>query len=597
MIHHDGSALHVPDQQPSLGDTVDVIVRVSPDAGVDRVWVRTTPDAEPRFAPATPQPRAFGGVSEIWFHAKVWLRNPVSRYRFLLDGSGGYRWLTAAGVVHHDVADDTDFRIVCGAPPPAWAAEAVVYLIFPDRFDRSPDADGRRLPDWAIARAWTDKASGEGPGRAREIFGGDLDGIRLRLDHIAATGANTICLTPIFTAPANHRYCPSTFYEVDPLLGGNEALSRLADAVHARGMRLIGDLTTNHTGDQHEWFLDAAAGRHQDIYYFDPALPYGYETWVGVRRMPKLNWGSRELRRRMFDGPESVVRRWLDAALDGWRVDVANTTGRAGTDDFTHAVAAQMLESMRRSRPDALLIAEHSHDASTDMDSGGWHGTINYAGFTRPVWTWLSTVPLPFQGVPVGVPRLSGNAAVATMQTFGSRMSWRSRCVSWSCLDSHDTPRFRTLVGGDAQLAEIGIGLMATLPGTPVIYAGDELGLEGSWAEDARRPIPWHEPGGWNQRTLANYRALTALRAGSQALRHGGLRFVHAGEDMIIYARETAAETMLILAARSAAISDVVLPGDRIAVNVYGGASDLAPGDKLTATEPTFQVWRVDHDG
>jgi alpha-glucosidase len=594
VIHHDGSALYVPDRDPVLGDTVEVLVRSTADAGVTRLWARTTPDAEPRFAESTVEPRIVDGREELWFRVPVRLRNPVTRYRFLLDGPGGYRWLTAAGVVGHDVPDDTDFRIVCGGAPPAWAADAVVYLIFPDRFARSAAAAGRPTPVWAVRRAWHEPVSGDGPDRARELYGGDLDGIRERLDHIAALGANALCLTPFFPSPSNHRYCASSFDEVDPLLGGDEALARLAGAVHERGWRLIGDLTSNHTGDEHPWFRAARAGTDTGLYYLDPSLPYGYETWVGVRRMPKLNWHSIELRRRFFDGPRSVVRRWLAAGLDGWRVDVANTTGRAGADDLTRDVAAGMLRAMTAERPDALLVAENCHDASADLDADGWHATINYAGFTRPVWTWLARVPLPFLGLPVGVPRLGGAAMVDTVRAFGARMSWRSWTTSWCGLDSHDTPRFLTLVDGSVELLEVGVGLMMTLPGTPVVFAGDEIGLTGSWGEDARRPMPWNGGPEWDTRIFDLYRGLIALRRSSVAFRHGGLRFLHVGDDMVVYLRETAGERMLVLAARAPTTVDCAIWTPAAGENVHGGASDLKPGDALPVDGPTFQVWRLE---
>ncbi|GAB3078990.1 glycoside hydrolase family 13 protein [Micromonospora schwarzwaldensis] len=589
-VHHDGSEIYVPERSPRLGATVRVYVRVAADAGVDAVWARTTFDAEPRFTPAEPVPVS---GDDRWFEVPLLLRNPVIRYRFLLAGPAGYRWLTAAGVVAHDVPDDTDFRMVCDDPAPDWARDAVVYLIFPDRFARSSAAAGRSLPDWALPRDWDDPVTGAGPDRPREVFGGDLDGISERLDHIAALGADSICLTPIFTSPSNHRYCAASFDEIDPLLGGEAALTRLAEAVHRRGWRLLGDLTTNHTGDQHPWFREARDGRHPDLYYFTDDAPHGYETWVHVKRMPKLNWTSPELRRRMTDGPESVVRRWIRAGLDGWRLDVANSTGRCMRDDTTHEVMRQIRAAMLAERPDALLIGENAHDATRDVDQGGWHGTMNYAGFTRPVWTWLATRPSAFLGVPTGIPRLSAGAMLATMTAFAARMSWPSRVTSWSLLDSHDTPRFRTLVGGDRRLIEVGVGLMVTLPGTPMIFAGDEIGLDGAYAEDARRPMPWHRADRWDQQIFATYRALVALRRRSAALGDGGLRTLHVTDDMVVFCRENKDQRLLVLAARAPATGPVVVPAAAHAVNLYGGAPDVGADGSLPTDGPTFQVWHL----
>jgi len=590
--------MYVPNQRPELGDTIDVWVRTSTDPaldpGVTRMWVRTTFDAEPRFAPVVPERRTRApGRSTTWWRAPLLQRSPINRYRFLLDGPGGYRWLTAAGIVDHDVTDDTDFRTVCHPTAPEWATDPV-YLIFPDRFARSAAADHRPLPEWAVARDWDDQVSGQGPDRPRELFGGDLDGIAEKLDHIRDLGARTICLTPIFTAPANHRYCAGTFDEIDPFLGGEPALRRLADAVHARGMHLIGDLTPNHTGDQHPWFTEAQAGGN-DLYYIDPTIPLGYETWVQVRRMPKLNWGSAELRRRMTEGPDSVVRRWLRAGLDGWRLDVANSTGRRIADEFNHDVLKSIRAAMTAEKADSVLIGEHAHDWTTDADIGGWQATMNYGGFTKPVWSWLTTAPSEFLGVPTGIPHLPTTAMVAAMDTFGARASWRTRCLSWSLLDSHDTPRFHTLVDGDPALIEVGVGLSATLPGTPMMFAGDEFGLDGTYAEDGRRPVPWDRPPPGAARLHDIYRSMFGLRRRFESLREGSYRLMRVDPDGVVFLREAMDERLLVRATRTAAPA-VEVPvggpatGVHAAPGLPGGASLILP-----ATEgPALQIWKLE---
>ena len=106
-----------------------------------------------------------------------------------------------------------------------------------------------------MPRDWDELPTGRGPETPYEWFGGDLRGVEAHLDHIEALGANVIYLTPVFPAGSTHRYDSTTFDRVDPLLGGDEALASLTRAAHARGMRVISDLTTNHTGDKHEWFV------------------------------------------------------------------------------------------------------------------------------------------------------------------------------------------------------------------------------------------------------------------------------------------------------------------------------------------------------
>ncbi len=611
--HHDGSGLFVDNPEPALGDRVTVRVRVPDSAGVTGVHLRSTPDGEPAFAEATVDKV---GAGETWWRVDVSMRNPVTRYRFLLDGPGGARWLSAAGLVGHDVPDQTDFQLVTWSPPPAWSADAVIYQIFPDRFSRSDRAAGRPTPPWAIACDWDTPVIGRGPETPLQFYGGDLDGIVDRLDHLRRLGVNTIYLTPIFPSRSNHRYDAASFDHVDPALGGDEALARLAGAVHASGMRIISDLTTNHCGASHPWFTDALAdpaGPDREMFYFRGD---DYESWQGVASLPKLNWGSARLRRHFFgpggesgatglgvgpahDMTSSIATRWLTSPydVDGWRVDVANMTGRCGPDSFTHEVARLLRRAVHAVRPDALVVAEHAHDAAEDLDADGWHATMNYSGFTRPVWSWLRSPDLDlvdFLGVPGAVPARDAEATAATMRAFGAGMSWRAMAHSWTITSSHDTARIRT-VAGDPARAQVAVGLQMTLPGVPMIFAGDELGLTGRNGEESREPMPWHRPQSWDQATLRVYEELIRLRRDNPALRHGGLRWVHAAKDTMVFLRETVDQRLLVLARRATG-PDLVVSGlgEASLVNVYGGAqAQVRPGGRvvLPGAGPTTQVW------
>ena len=113
---------------------------------------------------------------------------------------------------------------------------------------------------------------------------------------------------------------------------------------------------------------------------------------------------------------------------------------------------------------------------------------------------------------------------------------------SWAILDSHDTARFRSIAGSrERQL--VGVGLQMTTPGVPMVFAGDEIGLEGEWGEDARRTMPWDRPGEWDAELLDGYRRLD--RAPPQqrdALARGGIRYAHVSDDAIAYLRESPEE-------------------------------------------------------
>jgi alpha-glucosidase len=187
---------------------------------------------------------------------------------------------------------------------------------------------------------------------------------------------------------------------------------------------------------------------------------------------------------------------------------------------------------------------------------------------------------------------------VATMSAFAAQMSWRSWTTSWQILGSHDTARIRTVVG-DAARQEVAAGLLCTLPGTPMIFAGDELGLTGANNEQARQPMPWDRPSSWDTTTLGRYRALIALRKSSPALRRGGLRWVHVDGDTLVFLRESAGQTVLVLARRTAGepVGLTGLPGVTRFENLYGGAAPLytEPDGSTTidGNGPTLQVWVV----
>ncbi len=365
---------------------------------------------------------------------------------------------------------------------------------------------------------------------------------------------NTVYLTPVFPGQSNHRYDASTFDSVDPLLGGTEAYERLSTAVHARGMRLMGDITSNHTGVSHDWFKtaqsDATSEEHSYFYWIEQEP--GYACWLEHPSLPKLNYNSDELAKRMIVGPQSVIGQWLQPpfSLDGWRVDVANMTGRWGTDDMTHQIARTIRSTMGQINDQTLLISEHFHDASADLDGDGWHGNMNYSAFTRPVWSWLADPAnnTPAFGLPSKINRLGGEDMVAVMREFASVVPFKVNRDHWNMLGSHDTPRLRTLVG--SEMVEVALGLLVTYLGNPVIFAGDEVGLEGINGEHARKTMPWEDPSRWDETIHQTYKGLLGARRESSALQVGGLRWVLISDEAVGFVRSTSSESVLVVIAR-----------------------------------------------
>ncbi|WP_439593594.1 glycoside hydrolase family 13 protein [Microbacterium sp.] len=611
--HHDGSSLYVANQEPALGSAVHVRLRVPKGYGpLAAVRTRSNPDHEPEWTDAV---RIGSAGGWDWWEAPVTVRNPRHGYRWMLQlVDGTVEWLNQTGLHRIETLDAEDFALVAYPAPPAWLHEAVLYQVFPDRFARSAAADDRPTPDWAIPAQWSDPVDPVMPARSQQFYGGDLDGVIEHLDHLVELGVNLLYLTPVFPAASNHRYDAASFDTVDPLLGGDEAYVRLIEAAHARGIRVIGDLTSNHSGDTHEWFQAAfhnPGAPEEDFYYFTDADNEEYVSWLGYASLPKFDWSSPELRERFIEGEDSVVAKWLKPpfSADGWRIDVANMTGRLGEVDLNAEVRQLLRETMLRLNPDAILLGESTNDAASDLQGDGWHGAMTYPSFTRPLWGWLSEpTGTPyieadgseqsqpwFFGQPIGgIPRYTAAQFVEAVTRFTAGIPWRVRLGNMQPLDTHDTGRFATNAAPGT--IPIAVGLSMTLPGLPVVFAGDEFGLTGADGELSRTPIPWDARDAAADR-IALYRDLIGLRRAHPALGTGGLRWLHVDDEAVVFVRESAEESLLVLATRGDA--DVALAPGLVAVeaeSLFGDATLAAAADGgllLAAKGPAFAVWAL----
>jgi alpha-glucosidase len=613
LPHHDGSALYSPDGVPALGADVRLRVRIPAELGSPlSVHARVLIDAEPRYtalAPMTLPPRPDPDAQ--WWEASVHIGNPRTSYRFLLNlRDGSSQWLNAQGVDRIEPLDALDFPLTTAPPPTSWARDQVMYQIFPDRFAPQPapalaavPTSGTAgtatapIPEWAVPAEWHDEVLDPGIDGSRQVFGGHLDGITIRLDHLEQLGVTLLYLTPFFPAQSNHRYDAASFSYVDPLLGGDEALVRLVEAAHVRGMKVIGDLTTNHTGSAHEWFVRARNNPNapeRDFYYWTGDGPDDYVAWYGVPTLPKLNWNSIELRRRFVEGAQSTVAKWLlpPFELDGWRIDVANMTGRLGSDDLNREIRRAVHATMQDVAPDTVLYAESTNDAAPDFDGWGWQGAMSYSPLTRPLWHWLRIPqqrPRHHFGIPLETePRYTARDVVESYRRFTAAYPWPLREVMMNAIDTHDTPRFAERAGDAEQL--VAAGLTMTLPGTPVIFAGDEFGLRGATGEQSRTPLPWHT----DPRLAGAYAELTRARAKLPPLRTGSLRWMHADDHALAFVREGVEGSVLVVASNGDA---------QVSLPVTPARGELQMGDIRSRTDddalhvtlagPALGIWVV----
>lgn len=511
-----------------------------------------------------------------------------------------YSWLNGAGLFHHDVTDREDFQVIAKPSYPRWIQSAVFYQIFPDRFANS--GAERELPKWAVPRKWNELPKGRDKTTGREFYGGDFPGITSHLDYLNQLGVNSIYFTPAFPSQSNHRYDATSFDHIDPLLGGDEAFMAFSHAAHKAGFRIMGDLTTNHCGAGHRWIQSALSDKsapEREFFYWDSSIKHGYVGWWGLASLPKLNYNSAKLRELMFDGENSVVRKWLKKpfAVDGWRIDVGNMTGIYLDQNLNQEVSRGIRKAMDETNSDAWLVAENADHSPSDLDGFGWHGTMNYNGFARPLVNWFN-VPSKkignFSGLPGANPKFDGIGTVAMMRAFAAGIPWRSLVASMVLLDSHDTARFRTVVANDEGAHLAAATLLFTYPGVPSIFAGDEIGLEGAWGEDSRRTIDWEHPEKWNEILLQGFKELISIRKSSDALINGGIRWIHASKDSMAYIRESKKESLLVFASRTGVKEKIDLTpyGYSIVKTIYGVEKE---GRKFTinSKSATSGIWKL----
>ncbi len=596
LPHHDPSIRHVSNPRPKAGEVVEVAVDVPAASGFDTWLLRAPEDGEVRWI----EPMAIDetGSGHRW-RFLLPCHNAIVSYRFWCRGSDGAQWLNGIGLVDFDPLDHHDFRLITTGATPSWVPETVWYQIFPDRFATS-GRHSAELPPWARRASWDDPVA-SGPDAMTQLYCGDLDGIAEHLDHLVDLGVGGIYLNPVFPARSNHRYDATTFDIVDPILGGDDALVRLREACDERGLRLMTDLTLNHTGDAHDWFVAAKADAtsvEAGFYYFD-SHPDDYESWIGIKSLPKLDHSSAALRERFYDGPTSVVARYLLPPFDlaGWRIDVANMTGRYGLIDLNAEVRQTTRATLDSIDPDKWLVAEHFFDASADAQGDGWHGVMNYAGVARPVVSWLgefSTLAAMMPGP--GQDQRDGVAVARAIDDVRASLPWQVVVGSMALLGSHDTARWQTMARSP-ELARVGFGFLMTLPGSPCFLYGDEIGLQGSSSESARRTMPWDE-GEWDLDLLDFYRRLIRFRSGSDALANGGFRWVERTADALSFLRETDDERLLVRVTRAATapleLSLAALDSTQL-TPIFGRAAARSDEDAVTleSNEPSFSMWRL----
>jgi glycosidase len=432
-----------------------------------------------------------------------------------------------------------------------WRNGAVVYQVIVDRFAPSAKLDAKRAlyPAPKVLRRWDESPQRNeqvAPGtqitrHELDFWGGDLQSLRGKLDHVQGLGADVLYLNPIHLGFTNHKYDSLDFQAVSPEYGTRADVKALAAELKRRRMKLVLDGVFNHMGRNAPAFKQAeaaylaetaapGAGRvaaggsiYRDWFVFGPQFPGGARTWKGVLNLPELNLENPAVRKHIWAAPGSVVRSYLRDGVDGWRLDTAYELGPD--------MLAQLTQAAHQEKPGSLVVGEiWNHPA-------GWmpamDGVMNFH---------LRSLLLSL---------VRGDIAPATAAAMLDRLvadvGVEPLLKSWLVLDNHDVKRLADELPDTAQrrLAQV---LQFTLPGAPNLYYGVEVGMAGGDDPANRGPMRWdlveqaHPDLAWTKQ-------LIALHQKHRALRVGDYRAATAGK-LLAFERHTdrAADTVLVLA-------------------------------------------------
>lgn len=424
---------------------------------------------------------------------------------------------------------------------PDWVKHAVFYQIFPDRFARSQQPR-KRLLKTASWEAWDDMPTLQG------YKGGDLWGILEQLDYFQDLGINAIYFTPIFQSASNHRYHTHDYYQVDPMLGGNDAFKELLEKCHQRNIKVVLDGVFNHSSRGFFFFHDVLEnGPHSPwvdwfkiegwpLSAYNGEFPANYEGWAGNRALPVFNHDNPEVREYIME----IAEYWIKFGVDGWRLDVPFEIKTPG-------FWQEFRDRVKAIDPEAYIVGEVWEDSREWLDGTQFDGVMNYL-FAAPTIAFTAGDRVAMDQVQDRsyhpYPPLFAAEYAEKIQELLQLYPWEIQLTQLNLLASHDTARLISIAGGDRASVELATLLLLTFPGAPSIYYGDEVGLPGRLDPDSRRGFPLEAQ--WDQEILSYHRQLIALRHKYAALRIGSYQVLLAQGSTYIFARALADEELIV---------------------------------------------------
>ena len=579
-VYSDGSAAFVSNPHPAFGETVTVRIRFYEDAPVKSVILRTMPNGGNWLIDMNEEKREQGF---IYYACQMPMVEARMQYHFYLVCENVVYYYTQRAITTYIPDHSFDFVLMTDYVQPEWVKGAVFYQIFPERFRNGDESNDVQHGEFSVEGApsihmnWNDKPLEYQEGHCLDFFGGDLAGVKEKIPYLKELGVTAVYLNPIFRAPSIHKYDCIDYFHVDEHFGGDEALAELSQALHENGMKLILDISINHTGANHKWFnrdglyFDKSVGGYNNPvaeerkYYFFHE-DNSYDEWMGVKNMPTLNYTAPELRNIIYRAQDSVLRKWLKPpySIDGWRFDVADVFARNGKVQLAHELWPEIRKAIREENPQGYILAEDWGDCAQYLQGSEWDSPMNYYGFGRPIRQLLGETDW-FQ---MRSPALRSVRYRFTAQDFYHRVMEHLAKLPWAMwenqfnlFDSHDISRLHHNPEVNREEYLGAVMLQFAMVGAPSIYYGDEMEIDGWYGsiEGCRFPMPWGKEYEQSEVYRLN-RTLAHLKQESDALKNGGFKFLYADNGVVAVARFTKEGAYVSVLSTNSVETKVTLP-------------------------------------
>ncbi len=441
----------------------------------------------------------------------------------------------------------------------------IIYHIFVDRFKRVGDYKPKDntvfVSDWNAEIPEYSRYPGA-PIKNNYFYGGTLDGVTSELDYIKSLGANIIYLSPIFDAYSNHKYDTGDYMTVDQMFGGNAALERLLKAAKEKDMYVILDGVFNHTGSDSIYFnqnntyksIGACQSKSSPYYswYQFTDYPIDYESWWGIKTLPKIN-PDNDSCRSFFTGSDGVIEKYTKMGILGFRLDVVDEL----SDDFV----ANIKSTMNSINQNTVLYGEVWEDGSNKI---AYNQRKKY--YLGEELDGVMNYPIR-KGIIDFLRYKSTDALKYALTDIINNAPKRIRDAQMNLLGSHDTVRAITAIYGESpegksneellrkfmsmpdfyyakQKMMSAYTILATLPGIPSIFYGDEAGLEGYQDPFNRRTYPW----GYQDTDLIQfYKKIGKIRRENDIYKEGDFNLLHISDNLLIFERKSKSFSLITI--------------------------------------------------